>query len=89
MCDVSVETLFSVSFHSCKKKLSQKFLKNNMSSPEYEGNVYKSWKTFFAENTDSDVDKLNDLIGDLLPYCYDPEKDAIESSGNNSVTSKD
>ena len=89
MCDVIAETLFSVRFHSCKKQLRMKILKNKMSSPEYEENVYESQKNFFVENIDSDVDELNDLIGNLHPYCYEHEKDASESSGRNSDINED
>ena len=32
-----------------------------MSSPEYEDNVYESQENFFEENTNSDIDELNDL----------------------------
>ena len=49
-----------------------------MSSPEYDGNVYESQENFFEENTDSDIDELNDLIGNLHPYCHEPEKDASD-----------
>ena len=34
---------------------------NNI-SPEYEDNMNKSQENFFEENTDSDINKLNDLI---------------------------
>ena len=89
MWDVIAETLFSVRFHSCKKQLRKKILKNNTSSPGYEDNVYKSQENFFEENTDSDIGELNDLIGNLHPYCYEPEKDAIESSGSDSDINED
>ena len=68
LCDVIAETLFSVRFHSCEKQLRKKILKNNMSSSEYEDNVYESQENFFKENTDSDINELNDLIGNLHPY---------------------
>ena len=90
MCDVIAETLFSVRFQSCNKTFEKEsFLKNNMPSPEYEGNVYESQGNFFEENTDSDIDDLNDLIGNLHSYCYEPEKDVSESSGSNSDTDED
>ena len=60
-----------------------------MSSPVYGGNVYESQEHFFEENTDSDIDELNDLISNLLPYCCEPEKDVRESSGSDSVTNED
>ena len=59
VCDVIAETLFSVRFHSCKKQLREKILKNNMSLPEYQDNVYESQKNFFEENSDLDMDELN------------------------------
>ena len=40
-----------------------------MRSPEYEDNVYESQENFFEENTDSDIDELNDLIDNLHPFC--------------------
>ena len=73
MCHAIAETIFSVRFHSCRKQLKKKIL--NI-SPKYEDNVNKSQENFFEENTDSDINKLNDLIGNLHPYCYEPEKDA-------------
>ena len=60
-----------------------------MSSPEYEDNMYESQENFFEENTDSDIDKLNDLIGNQHPYWYKPEKDASESGGSDSDTNED
>ena len=60
-----------------------------MSSPEYEDNLYESQKTFFEENTDSDIDELNALIGNPRLYCYEPEKVASESSGSDSDTNED
>ena len=57
-----------------------------MSSPEYEDYVYESQENFFEENTVSDIDGLNDLIYNQHPYCYEPEKDASESSGSYSDT---
>ena len=74
MCDVIAETLFSVRLHSCKKQLRKRFLKNITSSPEYEDSVYECQKNFSEENTDSDIEELNDLIGNLHPYCCKPEK---------------
>ena len=74
MCDVIAETLFSV--------------KSNMSSSGYEDHVYESQENLFEENTDSDIDKLNDLIGNVHLYCYEPEKDANESSGSDSDTNE-
>ena len=41
------------------------------------------------EKTGSDIDELNDLIGNLHPYCYELEKDASESSGSNSDTNEE
>ena len=41
------------------------------------------------ENTDSDIDRLNDLIRNLHPYCYEPKKDASELSGSNIDTNED
>ena len=60
-----------------------------MSSPDYEDNVYQSQENLFEENTDSDINELNDLTGNLHPYCYEPEKDASESSGSNSDKNED
>ena len=73
MCDVVAETIFSVRFHSCRRQLRKKILNNNF-FPEYDDNVYKSQENSFEENTDLDINKLNDLIGNLHPYCYEPEK---------------
>ena len=81
MCDVIAEILFSVRFHSCKKELRKK----NMSSPEYKDNVYETQENLFAENTDSDIDELNDLIGNLHPYCYEPEKEENVSLNNAEI----
>ena len=78
MCDVIAETLFSVCFHSSKKQLRKKILKNNMSSPGYEDNVYDSEENFFEENTDSDIDELRDLIGNLHPHSHTCLKLTIE-----------
>ena len=88
MFDVIVETLFCVRFQPFKKQLRKKILKNNMRSPEYEDNVYESQENFFEENTDSDIDELNDLIGNLHPFCYEPEKETSKSSGSNSATNE-
>ena len=46
-------------------------------------------KKIFEKNTDSDIDKLSDLIGNLHLYCYELEEDASESSGSDSDTNKD
>ena len=73
MCDVVAETIFSVRFHSCRRQLRKKILNNNF-FPDYDDNVYKSQENSFEENTDLDINKLNDLIGNLHPYCYEPEK---------------
>ena len=86
MCDVIAETLFSVRLHSCKKQLRKRFLKNITSSPEYEDSVYECQKNFSEENTDSDIEELNDLIGNLHPYCCKPEKVASKSSRSDSDT---
>ena len=51
-----------------------------MLSLEYEDNMRESQENLFEESTDSDIDEINDLIGNLHPYCYEPKKDAIESS---------
>ena len=67
----------------------KKILRSNISSPEYEDNVYESQENFFEENTDSDIDDLNDLIGNLHRYCYELEKDASETSGSDSDTNED
>ena len=61
---------------------------NNI-SPEYEGNMNKSQENFFEENTDSDINKLNDLIGNLHPYCYETEKDASETKGSDNDANQD
>ena len=66
-----------------------KILKNKISSPEYEENVYESQKNFFVGNTNSDINELNDLIGNLHLCCYGPEKDASESSGSDSEIKED
>ena len=87
MCHVIAEKIFSVRFHSCRKQLKKKIL-NNI-SPKYEDHVNKSQENFFEENTDSDINKLNDLIGNLLPYCYEPEKDASETSGSDNDANQD
>ena len=44
-----------------------------------------SFSTIFYmnENTDFNINELNDIIGNLHPYCYEPEKDASESSASN------
>ena len=47
------------------------------SSAEYEDNMYENQENFFDENTDSDIDKLNDVIGNLHLYCYESEKDQV------------
>ena len=73
MCDVVAETIFSVRFHSCRRQLRKKILNNNF-FPDYDDNVYKSQENSFEENTDLDINKLNDLIGNLHPYCYESEK---------------
>ena len=57
-----------------------------MSSPEYEDSVYECQKNFSEENTDSDIEELNDLIGNLLSYCCKPEKVASKSSRSDSDT---
>ena len=88
MCDVIAETIFSVRFHSCRRQLRKKILNNNI-FPEYEDNVYKSQENFFEENTDLDIKKLNDLIGNLHPYYYEPEKDASETSGSDNDANQD
>ena len=88
MYDVNIETLFSACFHSCKKQLTEKILKNNMSSLKYE-DKYEIQRNFFEENTDMDINKLNDLVGNKHLYCYVPEKDAHESSRSNSDTNED
>ena len=49
-----------------------------MSFPKYKDSMYESQKNFFEESTGLDINKLNDLIGNLHPYCYKPEKDASE-----------
>ena len=54
MCDVIAETLFSVRFHSCKKQLWKKILRNNM----YEDNMYQSQEKLFDKSFDSDISKL-------------------------------
>ena len=41
---------------------------------------------FSEENTDSDIEELNDLIGNLHPYCCKPEKVASKSSRSDSDT---
>ena len=61
----------------------KKILNNNI-SPEYEDNAYKSQENFFEEDTDSHINKFNDLIGNLHPYCYEPEKDASETRGSDN-----
>ena len=66
----------------------KKILNNNI-SPEYEDNVYKSQKNFFEGNTDSHINKFNDLIDNLHPYCHEPEKDASETSGSNNDANQD
>ena len=88
MSDVIAETLYSVHFHLCKKQLRKKIEKQH-SSPEYEDNMYENQENFFDENTDWDIDKLNDVIGNLHLYCYESEKDASESSGSSSDTNED
>ena len=51
--------------------------------------MYESRENFFEENTDSDIDERNGLIGNLHPYCCDPEKDKNESCGSDSDTNED
>ena len=63
--------------------------KKNISFAEYEDNLYESQENFFEENTDSDTDELNDLIGNLYLYCNEPEKDTSESSGSDSDINED
>ena len=41
------------------------------------------------ENTDSDIDELSDLNGNLHPHCYEPEKVEREPSGSDSDTNDD
>ena len=67
----------------------RKTILNNNISPEYEDNVYKSRENFFEENTDSDINKKNHLIGNLHPYCYEPEKDVSGTSGSDNDTDQD
>ena len=43
---------------------------------------------FIEENTNLDIDELNDFIGNLHLYCYEPEKDASELSRSNSDTNE-
>ena len=66
----------------------KKILNNNI-SPEYEDNAYKSQENFFEEDTDSHINKFNDLIGNLHPYLYEPEKDASETSGSDNDANQD
>ena len=87
MCHVIAETIFSVHFQSCRKQLKKKIL-NNI-SPKYEDHVNKSQENFFEENTDSDINKLNDLIGNLHPYCYETEKDASKTKGSDNDANQD
>ena len=56
MCDVIVE-IFYVRFHSCKKAVEKKNLKNKISLPEYEDNVYESQKNSLKKTVD--MDELN------------------------------
>ena len=60
-----------------------------MSCRKYEDNAYESQENVFEKNTDSDIDELNDLIGNLHPYCYESEKNASESSGSDSDANED
>ena len=39
--------------------------------------MYENQENFFDENTDSDINKLNDVIGNLHLYCYESEKDQV------------
>ena len=55
-----------------------------MSFPECE-----SQENLFEENADQDIHGLSDLIGNLHSYCYEPEKDASESSGSHSDLNED
>ena len=45
-----------------------------MSSPKCEDNVYEGQENFFEKNTDSDINKLKKLTGNLNPYCYEPKR---------------
>ena len=56
VCDAVVETLFSARWE-------RKFWKTTC--PKYEDNRYESQENFFEKNTDLDINKLNDLIGNL------------------------
>ena len=60
-----------------------------MSSTEYEENLFESQESFVVENTDTDIDELIDLISNLHLYCYEPEKDASESSTSDSDTNEE
>ena len=50
------------SLHKIIEKTVEKKNLNNNISPEYEGSVYKSQKNFFEGNTDSHINKFNDLL---------------------------
>ena len=51
--------------------------------------MFKSEENSFEGHTDSDIDELIDLIGNLHQYCYEPEKDASESSGSGNDKNED
>ena len=36
--------------------------------------MFESEENSFEGHTDSDIDELSDLIGNLHQYCYEPEK---------------
>ena len=51
--------------------------------------MFESEENSFEGHTDSDIDELSDLIGNLHQYCYEPEKDASESSGSDNDKNED
>ena len=79
--------LLYVSIHV--KSVEKKFFESNVSSTEYEENLYESQESFVVENTDTDIDELIDLISNLHLYCYEPEKDASKSSTSDSDTNEE
>ena len=51
--------------------------------------THMKFKEISLKKTDTDINKLNDLVGNKHLYCYVPQKDARESSRSNSDTNED
>jgi len=46
-----------------------------MSSSECESQESCNEEILNEENTDSDIEEINDLISNFQPYCFEPEKE--------------